>query len=233
MALLGSIHCFRTSHVLVIHLYRITDGICVSVTWQTDSVGASSRNSPTIPPTVLGTELGRQPPRVYLNGQTVRDFTFLSREAQKTVDPKNYNRIALTACRSFQSKHRDSGFRYPNIYASIFCQDTDGFMVRLVTRTVLRSKLGRTDADTDISQYYAKLNQQATWMLGPKKWVDYRENSAAKSPQASSPASAANVDDNTAPAPMKPNEPATASDILKTLSAADKRALLTQLILSL
>jgi len=58
---------------------------------------------------------------------------------------------------------------YLETYARVFVDVANGYKILLVTRTVLRSAIGKGDIDIDIENYYTKNYLIAPWIVGPQR----------------------------------------------------------------
>lgn len=177
-----------------------------------------------------GEALGRRAIMAYWNGKVKRDATKLCQEGEKVISEDNYEKLAFVASRPFQTRLRDRPVGYPTTYIGAFCKVARGFIIVLVTRTVLRSKLGKTDADSDINTYYEGLKQTPPWEIEPLQWVDRREKATSKSPKDLAPAVVPKAPGS---AGVETSSPATVSDFLNTMIVAQKDALLGQVLMSL
>jgi hypothetical protein len=177
-----------------------------------------------------GEALGRRAIKAYWNGKAKRDATKLCQEGEKVISEDNYEKLAFVASRPFQTRLRDRPVGYPTAYIGVFCKVARGYIIVLVTRTVLRSRLGKTDADGDINTYYEDLKQTPPWEIEPLQWVDRREKATSKSPKDPAPAV---VPKSPGSAGVETSSPATMSDFLSTMTVTQKDALLGQVLMSL
>ena len=73
----------------------------------------------------------------------------ICQEEEKIISEDNYGKLAFVASRPFQTRLRDRPVGYPTAYIGAFCKVAREYVIALVTRTVLGSKLGKLDADDD------------------------------------------------------------------------------------
>jgi hypothetical protein len=125
---------------------------------------------------------------------------------------------------------------YPETYAGVFVDVASGYEILLVTRTVLRSAIGKADADMDIENYYSQNHLVAPWTVGPQrvlqrsvKFVEEPTKDFANVPKEM--LSSGNKISSDSEASFNKSE--IGLDILEQFSSAQKEALLKMLITSL
>lgn len=185
---------------------------------------------------ISGSDIGRQAQRDYFAGIVIRNATDESRAGEEKLTENNYQGIALVVSSPFKSQVQGSKAMYPETYAGVFVDVANGYEILLVTRTVLRSAIGKADADMDIENYYSQNHLVAPWTVGPQrvlqrsvKFVEEPTKDFANVPKEM--LSSGNKISSDSEASFNKSE--IGLDILEQFSSAQKEALLKMLITSL
>jgi hypothetical protein len=185
---------------------------------------------------ISGTDIGHRAQKTYFAGKAIRNATDSSRAGEEKLTEDNYRGIAFAVSSPFKSKAEGSKAIYPETYAGVFVDVANDYEILLVTRTVLRSAIGKGDADMDIDNYYTKNQLIAPWTVGPQR-VLQRSVKLVEEPTKDF----SSVPDKMLSSGNKMSSDAEASvskseiglDILNQFSSAQKEALLKMLIASL